>query len=79
MCTKEEILDGIVRDWATPVTRGDAHEAMEVYAKEQAALAFDAGYRLAAKHETNHPKDALTKDEYLAKMFPSGEKVGESV
>lgn len=32
--TKEEILDSIVRDWATPITRPDAYEAMEQFARQ---------------------------------------------
>lgn len=39
------------------------------YAKQIAELAFDAGYALAAKHETNHPDDAITKEEFIKKYF----------
>lgn len=38
MRTKEAILDEIVRDWSTTVTRPDAYEAMDKYSDEQ----FDA-------------------------------------
>lgn len=47
------------------------HRFMDEYAKYHADLAFDAGYKLAAKHETNHPDDALEKKDYLEKHFQS--------
>lgn len=37
--TKEEILDTVVRDWATPPTRQDCYEAMDSYSR-QMAIAF---------------------------------------
>lgn len=37
--SKEEILDSIVRDWATPVTRQDCYAAMDIHSRET-AVAF---------------------------------------
>ncbi len=39
--TKEEIVDNIVRDWATPITRPDAYEAMDEFAKQQCIVFGD--------------------------------------
>jgi hypothetical protein len=48
----------------------DVDEMLDEWAKYHAGLAFDAGYALAAKMETNFPETALTKEEYIRKNFP---------
>jgi hypothetical protein len=40
--TKEEILDSIIRDWATPVTRMDAMQAMDSWHDQQSRLLREA-------------------------------------
>ena len=73
--TKQTILDMVLLDNIeklnyTPEIRQQLLVAMDKYAKEHASLAFDAGYNLAAMHETNLPDDALSKEDYLKKHFP---------
>ena len=77
--TKEEILAKRIGRFPSAGSMTDraikrnVYVSMDEYAKSIAELAFDAGYALAAKHETNHPDDALTKEEFLAKYFPESQ------
>lgn len=68
---KEDILWLTPHPTPTSVTVNGALDAMELYARYHAELAFEAGYNLAAKHETNQPDDALEKETYFKKYFPS--------
>lgn len=52
-------------DFGTTFTHKGVLEAM----KEIASLAFDAGVDIASKYETNFPANALTKEQYITKLF----------